>query len=1346
MAYRGCTSDSKISEGKKFCDKNAKQCVKCADRNCNKDEVQWEKQLSCIICNSTEDENCKSGSDGDRNVCARTTKGYENHCFTRVDNHTVARGCLVDSDPDTVTDCNSWYSQTCTFCNDDYCNQVPIDDEYCFECSTALDSNCTNNVSSYMRKECTKNLIENGCFRISESDDDTSIRRGCASELNATEVVMCHMDEQRFCKLCMGNDCNQKPAPQTCYICSSANDSNCVGNANASMAAECLNYVDECITLIDSMDNDAVVRNCLRNVYMDDTFCRNNPSMCSTCEGDNCNSQPVIDNQTCYTCDSALDPNCHSNLGNDMITKCSLSANNLGCYHSIDESGKSWSPTNFDFFFNFSQFSIDFVSGSSVRRGCLSDLSPVEYTECNSNPKSCKTCHGLNCNNLNAIQKCYQCNSTEDVDCIRAVGWFTPVTCQTYGDQCYVHVANDVVTRGCLLESKNVKLKAECNDPDMCEKCTGKAGCNDKIVGGEFCMTCDSNADANCRKNLTIALRTQCSLAVKPMGCYRWEDEGDSVKRGCVSDIRPDERQMCRKQGNTCKTCFGDDCNKRISFRTCHVCNSTTSKSCIRGPSQFPVVMCHDYLDECFTHVRNDVVTRGCLRQTPNLIKDCDDEDLCVKCTDKAGCNKKIVDGEFCLTCDSMINPNCRKNVTFGMRTQCTLAVRPLGCYRFEDEGGLVKRGCLSDIQPDEREMCREEDVNCKTCVGNDCNAKITFQQCRVCNSTESVNCIRAPSLFPVVTCRNYADECFTHVRNDVVVRGCVAESESAVIEQDCRKNRVNTDYCDRCADGKCNNHTVDGEFCMTCDSELDPNCRNNLTFEMRTQCTLAVRPMGCYRFEDHGNLVKRGCMADVRADEREMCRQQDAACKTCYGDDCNKKIAFQRCVACRSTSNDTACESNAGLLVNRLCKHYLDNCFTHVRNNVTTRGCLLEQKNDLTGVDFQKDCTDPDLCEKCDNQDSCNVSPVSIETCGIQDAPDHPFQSAQCPKAVKTLGCYRAVDIFTGISTRGCVNQLSSPKRRVCREQGDSCKTCQSTSPEEVCNALDSFVQCYGCDSASNPNCAIAPTDGMKRTCGNYNDTCFTSRATDGQVRRGCLKEMSAQFISACKGNEKNCNVCAGGGCNNRSVGIERCIECDSSVDPNCVNQLHLFGDGKVCNANDPMRWQGCYLSVKNGHVNRGCVSDIVDLAQKQTCLDGSDTCKVCNGRNCNRKETYQSCYACNSRTDEQCSRVNASATVLCRNYLDTCVVSLQRDGHMRRGCGEQFTPAELAADSQFSRCPGDNCNGHIYPADRLLCHHCNGTDNCQYLEGVINPSTLRPCPRYVQNDGCFSLLQTRK
>lgn len=70
-------------------------------------------------------------------------------------------------------------------------------------------------------------------------------------------------------------------------------------------------------------------------------------------------------------------------------------------------------------------------------------------------------------------------------------------------------------------------------------------------------------------------------------------------------------------------------------------------------------------------HVDDNIILRGCLQQNPSLETDCRDRDICEKCDESGNCNDKIVDGEFCITCDSELDPNCLENVNVSMRTQC---------------------------------------------------------------------------------------------------------------------------------------------------------------------------------------------------------------------------------------------------------------------------------------------------------------------------------------------------------------------------------------------------------------------------------------------------------------------------------------------------------------------------------------------------------------------------------------------------------------------------------------------------------------------------------------------------
>lgn len=162
-----------------------------------------------------------------------------------------------------------------------------------------------------------------------------------------------------------------------------------------------------------------------------------------------------------------------------------------------------------------------------------------------------------------------------------------------------------------------------------------------------------------------------------------------------------------------------------------------------------------------------------------------------------------------------------------------------------------MRRGCLNSVPTAEAQHCLEQGADCKTCAGILCNAKVEFQHCRECSSTDSVSCFRSPGSFPSVLCSGYLDECFVHLENNTVTRGCVSTA-NVPIQNECQN--VNGEFCETCGDtNNCNNRLIDGEFCLTCDVESDPGCFENANFTMRTQCPLSINKRGCYLFYDGG-------------------------------------------------------------------------------------------------------------------------------------------------------------------------------------------------------------------------------------------------------------------------------------------------------------------------------------------------------------------------------------------------------------------------------------------------------------------------------------------------------------
>ena len=74
---------------------------------------------------------------------------------------------------------------------------------------------------------------------------------------------------------------------------------------------------------------------------------------------------------------------------------------------------------------------------------------------------------------------------------------------------------------------------------------------------------------------------------------------------------------------------------------------------------------------------------------------------------------------------------------------------------------------------------------------------------------------------------------------------------------------------------------------------------------------------------------------------------------------------------------------------------------------------------------------------------------------------------------------------------------------------------------------------------------------------------------------------------------------------------------------------------------------------------------------------------------------------------------------------------------GITRRGCLSRLFPNNYCP-SPCDQCTTPLCNKNIFPADRLQCHQCSGS-NCINIDA--NSTTyLRPCPFYHENDRCYT------
>lgn len=356
------------------------------------------------------------------------------------------------------------------------------------------------------------------------------------------------------------------------------------------------------------------------------------------------------------------------------------------------------------------------------------------------------------------------------------------------------------------------------------------------------CIECDSKHDENCFDTAT-AKRKDCPLE---LGCYHYYD-GKDIRRGCMADLDEETRKSCESDSDECKKCFDHECNWKSSFQSCVFIKNQNS-------TENPSKICKKYTDECFTYVY-DKIRKGCMSDiTESIIndidiKDCDNDDICVKCGGKANCNDKVIEHEICIVC---LSKNDRKCIHYPelLKKDCPLRLNDMGCYLKKDDN-IVERGCMSMLDSSMLSDCRAGDRDCKMCIGNECNKKLDFQICYNCDSElDGDNCIHEPWKLKHGLCPNYLDYCYTMVENGRVQRNCTGDKAIPNISN-CTENNE----CKYCENRRsCNDEVFRTKTCIACNSNNDPMCANDTTFELFEECPISLHTHKCYHFIDETN------------------------------------------------------------------------------------------------------------------------------------------------------------------------------------------------------------------------------------------------------------------------------------------------------------------------------------------------------------------------------------------------------------------------------------------------------------------------------------------------------------
>lgn len=689
---------------------------------------------------------------------------------------------------------------------------------------------------------------------------------------------------------------------------------------------------------------------------------------------------------SCITCDSIEDPGCKDDINSGMSKECPQNQQqSMGCYH--------------------------FEENNKIKRGCISAIEDESLRNiCTSNNDKCKSCRGNDCNSRQSgFLKClsgdqlYQLEpSNPDTSALESK------MCTNYIDECYIHVANNIVQRGCLcdaIQSQNDKtdLRADCENVDVCEKCSDQNDCNNRIIETEYCTICDANDEPNCKHAPSSLMRGQCPLSIRPFGCLMLKNDTMYVKRDCMSSDTS-LRQLCLKESDECKYCFGDECNMKEYFAQCFSCRSDADKNgedCIQRPWLTKLKTCTPYMDECFTHISEDgIATRGCFDDFHLDSEQCTNGDTCWRCNGPLGCNRFVVQSEYCLLCDSSENPLCKGNFTSSISTRCPQkTIMNLGCFQFINKSnGHTKRGCISSLSTIEQQLAKSQLTEWKHCKGRDnCNSRESFLKCFSCNSNDDANCVSNPtsSEIAVKVCNSYEDSCFSLIGAHNVSRGCLNELDwNLIVNYRSSPNRC--DICTSYGEDICNDKKLKKFECVVCDSDTDEKCRNQPELFTPELCGLAGSDngFGCFLSKDKTNRVRRGCVSDFTDATRKECPNSLDECRICSSQFCNKKDDFQQCWTCSSRDNSNCSHDNVADVTLSVCPNYMDKCLTAIDiDGFTVRKCISDQtdgdKEHLTTFAEFETCEDSKCnagifpknrlkCFQCDGGMTCDLLQTS--------------------------------------------------------------------------------------------------------------------------------------------------------------------------------------------------------------------------------------------------------------------------------------------------------------------------------------------------------------------------------
>ncbi|XP_039432771.1 uncharacterized protein LOC120415348 [Culex pipiens pallens] len=193
-------------------------------------------------------------------------------------------------------------------------------------------------------------------------------------------------------------------------------------------------------------------------------------------------------------------------------------------------------------------------------------------------------------------------------------------------------------------------------------------------------------------------------------------------------------------------------------------------------------------------------------------------------------------------------------------------------------------------------------------------------------------------------------------------------------------------------------------------------------------------------------------------------------------------------------------------------------------------------------------------------------------------------------------------------------------------------------------------------------------------------------------------IHQTSAQF------NMQLCLSCAGGetSCNDERIGAFSC--------PNASDH--------------------CYVRNINGRIDRGCLQNLTNEAERSPCLNEADSsCLTCSGLVCNRA-LWPTCHVCQESTDDAtCRDGQPGAGAFCGRFSEEsgCFERIV-NGRVERGCRSDLGEDPCDGNEHCRVCEGSDCNRDAAREFQVTkCVQCkaDGTDeDGSCLSGSIAPT----------------------